>query len=137
MSGLVVFAPRQHSLRAELGSLKEARDFAVSAAEAFGLDPEARYNVRLAMSEAVTNAIRHGSSSEADPISILALGEGDSLVFEVKDTGHFRPRIARGGGMPERGRGLEFMRRLMDDVQVRPGADGTCVRFAVRRSAVT
>jgi serine/threonine-protein kinase RsbW len=131
----VGFEPREHSIRAELAYLKGARDFAVSAAEEFGLDDEARYNVRLAMSEAVTNAIRHGSSSARDPITILALVEGDALVFEVVDTGRFIPRVARRGELPERGRGLEFMRRLMDEVHVSPGVDGTRVRFAKRRAA--
>ncbi len=86
------------------------------------------------MSEAVTNAIRHGSSSAEDPIAITALVEGDALVFEVVDTGRFVPRVASRGELPERGRGLEFMHRLMDEVEVSPGTDGTCVRFAKRRA---
>jgi anti-sigma regulatory factor (Ser/Thr protein kinase) len=131
----VGFEPREHSIRAELAHLKGARDFAVNAAEEFGLDDEASYNVRLAMSEAVTNAIRHGSSSADDPITILALVEGDALVFEVADTGRFIPRVTRRGELPERGRGLEFIRQLMDEVHVSPGADGTRVRFAKRRDA--
>jgi anti-sigma regulatory factor (Ser/Thr protein kinase) len=134
MIEVVGIEPRQHSIQADLGRLKEARDFAVTAAADFGLDEEARYNVRLAMSEAVTNAIRHGSSSKGDPIVIAAHTEGDALVFEVRDTGRFRPRIAREGTMAERGRGLEFMRLLMDEVDVTPGMGGTCVRFAKRRA---
>ena len=35
--------------------------------------------------------------------------------------------------MPDSGRGLEFMRLLMDEVDVRPGTDGTLLRFAKRR----
>lgn len=131
---MVGIEPREHSIHADLGRLKEARDFAATVAADFGLDEEARYNVRLAMSEAVTNAIRHGSSSDSDPILIVALAEGDALVFEVRDTGRFRPRIAREGAIPERGRGLEFMRLLMDEVDVQPSADGTCVRFVKRRA---
>lgn len=131
------FEPREYAIRAELAQLKEARDFAVTAAEDFGLGDEARYNVRLAMSEAVTNAIRHGSSSPQDVVRIVALVEGDLLVFEVLDSGRFVPRVARRGEMPVSGRGLEFMRRLMDEVDVQPGAHGTCVRFAKRRDAAT
>lgn len=126
------FQPRNHSISADLARLKEARDFAARAAEAFGLDDEASYSVRLAMSEAVTNAIRHGSSSPDDPVRMVAVEEGDALVFEVEDTGRFRPRVSR-GDMPDHGRGLDFMRRLMDDVRVEPGSDGTTVRFAKRR----
>ena len=34
--------------------------------------------------------------------------------------------------MPESGRGLEFMRLLMDDVDLRAGANGTLLRFSKR-----
>jgi anti-sigma regulatory factor (Ser/Thr protein kinase) len=129
----VDFRAREHSITADLKRLKEARDFADRAAADFGLDGHARYAVRLAMSEAVTNAIRHGSSSSGDPVHILALREGDALVFEVRDTGRFVPRVPRRGEMPERGRGLDFLRRLMDEVDLRPGSAGTLLRFAKRR----
>jgi anti-sigma regulatory factor (Ser/Thr protein kinase) len=85
------------------------------------------------MSEAVTNAIQHGSASAHDEIRILAVEEAGALVFEVLDTGRFRPRVVRRGDMPESGRGLEFMRRLMDEVDLRSTADGTRLRFAKRR----
>jgi anti-sigma regulatory factor (Ser/Thr protein kinase) len=128
------FEPQEHFLRADLRLVKGARDFAEQAAEAFGLEDGARYQVRLAMSEAVTNAIQHGSSSPDDPIRIWAASEGGALVFEVLDTGHFRPRAARrGDSLPISGRGLEFLRILMDDVDVRPGSDGTLLRFTKRK----
>jgi anti-sigma regulatory factor (Ser/Thr protein kinase) len=130
---MVDFEPREHSMQADLGLLKEARDFAERAAADFGLDGRACYDVKLAMSEAVTNAIQHGSSSSHDPIQILVLAEGPSLVFEVLDTGRFVPRVTRRGELSESGRGLEFMRVLMDEVDVRPGDAGTLMRFAKRR----
>ena len=117
---------------ADLGLLKEARDFAERAAADFGLDGSACYDVKLAMSEAVTNAIQHGSSSSRDPIRIAVGAEGDALVFEVHDTGRFIPRVTRRGELSESGRGLEFMRVLMDEVDLRPGAKGTMMRFAKR-----
>jgi anti-sigma regulatory factor (Ser/Thr protein kinase) len=133
---VVEFRPREHSIQADLGLLKEARDFAERAAADFGLDGRAQYDVKLAMSEAVTNAIQHGSSSPDDPIQIFVLAEGPALVFEVIDTGRFVPRVSRRGGeLSESGRGLEFMRVLMDEVDLRPGQDGTLMRFAKRRAA--
>jgi anti-sigma regulatory factor (Ser/Thr protein kinase) len=133
---MVDFEPREHSMQADLGHLKEARDFAERAASDFGLDVAACYDVKLAMSEAVTNAIQHGSSSPADPIRIVVVAEGSALVFEVLDTGRFVPRVMRRGGeLSESGRGLEFMRVLMDEVDLRPGDGGTLMRFAKRRSA--
>ena len=82
------------------------------------------------MSEAVTNAILHGSSSSfgRDPHH-WSREESGALVFEVVDTGRFRPRVRRRGDLPESGRGLEFMRLLMDEVDLRPGADGTLLRL--------
>jgi anti-sigma regulatory factor (Ser/Thr protein kinase) len=129
------FQPREHSIQADLGLLKEARDFAERAAADFGLDVGACYDVKLAMSEAVTNAIQHGSSSPQDPITIIVLAEGPSLVFEVLDTGRFVPRVMRRGELSESGRGLEFMRVLMDEVDLRPGSEGTLMRFIKRRAA--
>ena len=132
---MVDFKPREHSILADLRLLKEARDFAERAAAEFGFGAAACYDVKLAMSEAVTNAIQHGSSSPSDPIKIGIAAEGGALVFEVRDTGRFRPRVRRRGGeLSESGRGLEFMRVLMDEVDLRPGDGGTLMRFAKRRS---
>jgi serine/threonine-protein kinase RsbW len=129
---MAAFERREHSISADVGRLKEARDFADRVAAEFGLGEEARYEVKLAMSEAVTNAIEHGSSSPEDRIRIVASVEAGRLVFEVLDTGRFRPRVVRRAEMPESGRGLEFVRVLMDEVDLRPGTAGTLLRFAKR-----
>jgi anti-sigma regulatory factor (Ser/Thr protein kinase) len=123
---------REYSIQADLNRLKEARDFGERVAEEFGLPPEARYQVKLALSEAVTNAIQHGSSSADSPIRIYVSGEPGALVIEVVDTGRFVPRVTRRGDMPEFGRGLEFMRLMMDEVDLQPGLDGTRLRLVKR-----
>jgi serine/threonine-protein kinase RsbW len=123
---------REHSIPADLNRLKEARDFGERAAEDCGLGLEARYQVKLALSEAVTNAIQHGSSSTDSPIRIYVSREAGSLVIEVVDTGRFVPRVTRHGEMPESGRGLEFMRLMMDEVDLQPGLDGTRLRLVKR-----
>jgi anti-sigma regulatory factor (Ser/Thr protein kinase) len=119
-------------MHADLALLREAREFAARAAADFGMTDDACYDVKLAMSEAVTNAIRHGSSSPADPINIEVAARGAALTFEVLDTGQFRPRVIRGGELAESGRGLEFMRVLMDEVDLQPGSRGTLMRFTKR-----
>jgi anti-sigma regulatory factor (Ser/Thr protein kinase) len=126
------FPPRERSILADLDRLKEARDFADEAAAAFGFGAHARYEVKLAVSEAVTNAIQHGSRSSTDRIRIVVMEESGALVFEVLDTGNFVPRVVRRGDMPEGGRGLEFMRVLMDEVDLRPSRGGTRLRMAKR-----
>jgi anti-sigma regulatory factor (Ser/Thr protein kinase) len=130
---MVDFPQRQHSISADVTRLKEARDFAEQAATEFGLAEDDRYQVKLAMSEAVTNAIMHGSSSPTDVIHMTVTCQSGSLIFEVADTGRFRPRVRRRGDLPESGRGLEFMRQLMDEVDLQPGMDGTLLRFVKNR----
>ncbi len=129
------FNPREHSIPADLRLLREAREFAERAAVDFGFDGGACYDVKLAMSEAVTNAIQHGSSSPDDSITLAATAENGALVFEVKDTGRFRQRVIKQGLLSDSGRGLEFIRVLMDEMHVRSGDDGTLMRFAKRASA--
>jgi anti-sigma regulatory factor (Ser/Thr protein kinase) len=126
------FRAREHSIRADVKLLKEARDFAERAAAEFGFDAHARAEVKLALSEAVTNAIRHGSRSPEDPVRIVVAEESGALVFEVVDTGRFVPRVVR-GRVPESGRGLEFMRLMMDEVDLRPTRRGTLLRMVKRR----
>ena len=128
----IAFQRREHSIRADLARLKEARDFAERAAMEFGLPSAACYQVKLALSEAVTNAIQHGSSSPDDPVRICVTEEPGAVVFEVLDTGRFVPRVTRRGDMPESGRGLEFMRLMMDQVQLDPGDAGTRLRLVKR-----
>lgn len=128
----MVFSGRSHSIDADLSQLSEAREFAVDAAADFGLDEFARYRVKLAISEAVANAIQHGSSSPSDPVEIAVEEESGALVLYVRDRGRFVPRVGERGELPERGRGLEFMGQLMDEMDVRPGARGTEVRLTVR-----
>ena len=125
------FKSREHELTADLAYVKSARDFADLCAIEFGFPADQRYQLKLAMSEAVTNAIQHGSSSADDRIWLRAAAEGDALTFYVRDTGRFVPRVTR-GSLPESGRGLEFMRRLTDDVDLTPGPEGTELRFSKR-----
>ena len=128
----MVFAARSHSIDADLSHLSEAREFAVDAAADFGLDEFAVYRVKLAISEAVANAIQHGSTSPDDPVEIVVMEESGALALYVRDSGRFVPRVGERGELPERGRGLEFMGQLMDEIDVRAGATGTEVRLSLR-----
>jgi anti-sigma regulatory factor (Ser/Thr protein kinase) len=125
-------AVHEHSIPADLARLKEARDFAERVALELGLPSDACYQVKLAVSEAVTNAIQHGSGSADAPVRISVSVAPGAIVFEVADTGRFVPRVTRRGDMPESGRGLEFMRLMMDEVDLHPGQDGTRLRLVKR-----
>jgi serine/threonine-protein kinase RsbW len=112
--------------------LQEARDFVDEIAASFGFDEDARYDLKLAATEAVSNAIRHGASSERDIVRLCAIeGEG-MLTFCVSDHGTFLPNLENGDPLPEQGRGLAFIAHLMDQVCIRTGEGGTTVRFSKR-----
>jgi serine/threonine-protein kinase RsbW len=112
--------------------LQEARDFVDEIAESFGFDEDARYDLKLAATEAVSNAIRHGARSERDTVRVCAIeGEG-MLTFCVADHGTFLPNLENGDPLPEQGRGLAFIAHLMDQVCIRTGDEGTVVRFSKR-----
>jgi serine/threonine-protein kinase RsbW len=131
----VSFEGRELHVPADYGRLPEVRRFAADAATAFGLGRTEAHDVTMALSEAVANAVEHGSPSAGDEIEIQALAEADALVLYVRDRGRFVPRVAPRGELPERGRGLRFMTELMDEVDVRPGSAGTVVRLVKRRRA--
>lgn len=131
-----LFEVRAITIEADPGRLQEARDWAMEAAVDAGLAEADCYQVKLAMSEAVANAIKHGSSGVTDHITIEAYREDGSLVFEVRDTGEFRmaPPRPRAGIEDEGGRGLELLAVMMDEVRLTSIGEGTRLRFAKRPS---
>jgi len=131
------FKERELSIPADLCMLHDARDWAGTAAADFGFEDEERFQVRLATSEAVTNAIVHGSQARSDSISLEAREEHGALVFEVRDPGvdgTVPPIASPDGQLSEGGRGLELVEMVMDEVELICRADGSVLRFAKRRS---
>lgn len=127
------FEEREISLPADLSRLLEARRFIAGAAAEFGFDEAVREQIKLAANEAVANAIEHGSDGPDSTVSVRAVEEeSGTLAIYVTDDGSFVPRMRDRGVMPERGRGLAFMDLLMDEVDLRPGEDGTEVRLVKR-----
>ena len=120
------------AIPADISMLGAAREWAANTAESFGMDESACFQIKLAMSEAVTNAIMHGSASTADEVSIEAREHEDFLVFEVSD------RATKHDGLPfdrlaEGGRGLAVVALVMDQVQLTRAEHGSTLRFAKRR----
>lgn len=127
------FAPRELRLPARASELERARDYASDAATAFGFDEKDRFQFVFAANEAVTNAIRHGTPDAAGTIGLRIVATGDRLTLAVCDSGSFVAPAATAERMPEHGRGLELMARLMDDFEVSAEPEGTIVRLAKRR----
>src|SRR3954449_1995136 len=130
------FGRQEITIKADVSRLAEVRRFADRACRAYGFPPDVCYQVKLAMSEAVANAIEHGSTTPDDPIRLQVVYEGDALAFYVSDGGTFiEPSMVYDHDlMDERGRGLGFIELLMDDVAINPSPEGTVIRFAKRLS---
>ncbi len=127
------FEERDLRIPADLARIAQARDWAQQAAEDFGLGEDERFEIRLAVSEAVTNAILHGSGSESDAVDLEVREERDALVFEVRDrgadaSGHVQPLNEDGG------RGLELVSLVMDEVELDRDEQGSVLRFAKHRN---
>lgn len=127
-----VFAERDLWIVADVRRVREAREWAAGAAREFGFPQADCYEVKLAVSEVVANAILHGSDRTEDPIRMSVRGREGALVFEVRDTGVFAGVEEAGGDMSERGRGLELVAAMMDEVELAAGEGGTLMRFTKR-----
>jgi len=111
----------ERDLPADLTSLSAVRRDLAGWLRDRGVEDEARHDVVLAASEAMTNAAEHGSGGLASALvrvrAHVALDEGEGaeeVVVRVHDEGRWRedrPSL-------ERGRGLMIMESLMDEVAI-------------------
>jgi anti-sigma regulatory factor (Ser/Thr protein kinase) len=122
---------RELEVPAELERLHEAREWANQVAVDHGLSEDDCFQVKLAMSEAVTNAIIHGSDVDTDVVRLCACKAPAGLVFEVSDPGRQNTgdSVAR---LDEGGRGLELVSMVMDQVQLVRREEGGTLRFSKR-----
>jgi anti-sigma regulatory factor (Ser/Thr protein kinase) len=133
--GSLAFKDKAMTIDANPERLGEARDWAYRAASQAGLDDADCYQVKLAVSEAVANAIQHGSRSRGDQIGIAAFQDDGLLVFEVRDRGTFVAPLSRATIDDESGRGLELLSLMMDEVHITSTDDGSLLRFAKKLQA--
>ena len=116
---------------ADVAELKDIRKLVDSLAAEHGLPPRTRYRVKLALHEALTNAIVHGCSTRSQRVHVHIHVDEYGVTFEVADPGRFK-NGAVSTERPEHGRGLSLIFGLMDDVDVQAGDEGTTIRAAAR-----
>jgi anti-sigma regulatory factor (Ser/Thr protein kinase) len=106
---------------AEAGSVPRARDAVAGFALAAGADAERLEAIKLAASEAVTNAVLHAYTTGGGTIQVTASFMPDELWLMVADDGcGMRPGQAAGG----LGVGLVVIAQLTDDLQITKRASG-------------
>lgn len=101
--------------------------------------PKCALNVRVAVTEALSNAIIYGNGDVGKRVRVRASVHGDAFVVEVVDEGlgfdldssTIDPTTPE-NIQREDGRGLFLMRQLMDHVE-RFQSDGNVVRMVLRR----
>lgn len=104
-------------------SLGDARQEICCLLEPFDLAESTVFDIRVAVGEALSNAVRHGSPrGESDVVLVSVTAYPDRVVLTVTDTGSGFDGFAAGSGDPyaASGRGVMFMRALMDQVQFQP-----------------
>jgi anti-sigma regulatory factor (Ser/Thr protein kinase) len=89
------------------------------------------YQMKVALSEAVANAIEHGSPHGSDShIYIKFECDLKKMIIEIADEGVFKARLPVTDGRPShRGRGIFLMTALMDQVSINERPEGTVVKL--------
>ena len=127
---------------AEPSFLFTARMFAAAIARHFGCGEDAVEDLKIAISEAVTNALKaHRDGSVAEPIRLLAHPSGSEIWFEVVDAGKGFDLASEPAptdlqtpplGLYEGSLGLTLIRSLFPRAEiVRNAVRGMTVRFPV------
>lgn len=115
-------------------SLEPGRSLVRRALRREGWEAESVERVVLAVSEALTNAVEHGSSPGAAVVVevVAAAGRASVRVIDAGRPGSAPPAALRTPPSPssEHGRGLIIMRALSDRLEIRRSGRGTDVRLA-------
>ena len=97
---------------------------------AHGAPPQLVTDILIATGEAVSNAMEHAYGfDQGRQVEVLARVAGTTIEMRVTDRGMWRPAREPSD---ERGRGLQIMRGLMDDVSVESEQHGTTVVLTSR-----
>lgn len=116
----------------------EASKTATEMAESIRMSPDRIDEVRMAVVEACINALEHSHAGDREVyMTLQVLGEKDpeKLRIMVHDNGvGFSPDVleeptieGKLKAVRKRGWGLKIIKGLMDEVEIRSGAEGTTV----------
>jgi anti-sigma regulatory factor (Ser/Thr protein kinase) len=95
------------------------------------LTDEARFELKLAATEALTNAMKGAPREHA--VEVVISGDEGAVDVEVVDRGRFEPRLREDTSLDaEGGRGIPLMLALVDEVEFASAGDGTRVRMSKR-----
>jgi anti-sigma regulatory factor (Ser/Thr protein kinase) len=111
------------------------RQFIRRRAVGHGLDSAATFRAQLVATEAVTNAMRHGSGAGSNAsILVTCRWREDGFAIEVGDRGRFR-HPGPLAPLAESGRGLGLIERLTSEFDLETSDSGTRLTMLVGRAA--
>jgi anti-sigma regulatory factor (Ser/Thr protein kinase) len=90
---------------------------------------QATSDLVVAVGEACANALEHGSQERAAKVEVTGRRDGEEIVMSILDAGVWDQTPSR----PHRGRGLDIVRRVVDELRIEPGPDGGTT-VTIRRS---
>lgn len=113
--------------------LAAVRDFVGAHALAAGLAPERVRGLRVAVSEVVTNTLRHTAGGGVMRVWV----EGDAIISELTDGGTFRHVVQAPAGRPTSagGWGLYITGEVCDEFLCYSSPGRTVWRLVLRRGA--
>ena len=124
---------RESWLPAAPASAPAARAIVRAAASELRLDGPTTWELMLATTEAVANAIEHGEPCELRGIHLSLEARDGTIGVEVRDCGGCfpeRPRTTKPN--QQGGRGMPIIESIMDRLEIVPSRGITRVRFEKR-----
>ncbi len=107
-------------------------------ADIVALPEELLADLKLALTEAVSNSVRHAYADGGGFVSVAYELSSDALAVEVEDDGKGfdpeRPPALEGEELTEGGLGIAIIRTIADEFELRsqPGVRGSRLRFVKR-----
>ena len=120
---------RETWLPAAPASVRAARSVVCQAATEAGLDDGRSWDLMLATSEAVANAVQHGTAFPNHCILLTTTRCARGLRVEVCNRGTFDGAPRRAALKATSGRGIQIIARVVDRLEVENGSGRTVVRF--------
>jgi anti-anti-sigma factor len=123
---------RQICIPADVNRLAGVRDEVAELVAPLGFAEAAIFDIKVALGEALANAVRHGAPADDGRVCVDVAAFDDRVVLEVADNGSGFDGVhyASDDLYASSGRGIMFMRALMDRVEFEPASGGgTLVRL--------
>ncbi len=118
------------SVPAEPESVAVVRQAVTGVADLLGMSPEARDDLRIAVSEAATNVVVHAYEDRPGLLRVEVWLDSDELVIHVSDHGcGIVPRVERLN--PGLGLGIQLIAALSDEVAITANEDGSGTRVGM------